>query len=108
MDASDGPCESDVSARGGVVWGAPLAGGAPKSVMGGQICARGMILRGDDIFWATESRALWWANARTGQHLLVAGACDDAWVSLTELWVYLIRRGSEAGTRELVRLPWWR
>lgn len=107
MDASEGPCESD-NGRHGVVWIAPLAGGARKRVMGGQVCARAMTVVGDDIFWATESHALWWANVRTGQHLLVAGGCDAAWAWPTERGVYISRRGAEAGARELLRVAWWR
>jgi hypothetical protein len=108
MDASEGPCDLDVRPHRGVVWVAPLAGGAPKRILGGQVCARAMVFKGDDIFWATESRALWWASARTGQHMLVGGACDRAWVWPTDRFVYLEREGADAGSRELVRVPWWR
>jgi hypothetical protein len=110
MDTSEGPCDSDVRPYRGVVWLAPLAGGAPRRILGGQVCARAMVFKGDDIFWATETRALWWASATTGQHMLVGGACDRAWVWPTNRWVYIRRerQGADAGTRELVRIPWWR
>jgi len=59
----------------------------------------------------TELGSLWWASLRTGQHLLVSGACYRAWVALGDRWVYVSRagpQGAPAGTREIVRVPWWR
>jgi hypothetical protein len=108
MDDSEGPCDSDVRPHKGVLWVAPLAAGAPKRILGCQVCARTILLKGDDIFWGTETGAVWWASVRTGHHLLVSGACDHAWVYPSDRWVYIERNGSEAGSRELVRVPWWR
>ena len=108
MDDSEGPCDFDVRPYNGVLWVAPLAGGGPKRVLGGQVCARAILLKGDDVFWGTETGAVWWANVRTGQHLLVSGACDHAWVYPSDHWVYIERKGTEAGSRELVRVRWWR
>jgi hypothetical protein len=110
MDRAEGSCDSDVIPHKGVVWVAPLQGEAPRRILGSQMCAMSILLKGDDVFWTTESDALWWASVRTGQHLLVSGACDRAWISdLSDRWVYVSRADKQvAGRGETVRVPWWR
>jgi hypothetical protein len=110
MDRSEGACDSDVLPHKGVVWVGPLEGGAPRRILGGQICARSISLSGDDIFWTTEKGALWWASARTGQHVVVNGDCHPALgFAASAHWVYVLRTKSRGDqTREVVRVPWWR
>ncbi len=116
-DRSDGPlvawmdrsaCETDFRTYTGVLWVAPLAGGAPRRIIGGQICARAITLRGDDVFWYTDVQSAWWASLRTGQHLLLGGASEQVRATPSDRWVYIQRRNADAGTRELIRVPWWR
>jgi hypothetical protein len=116
-DRDDGPlvawmdrsaCESDFRTYTGVLWVAPLAGGSPRRIIGGQICARAVTLRGDDVFWYTDLHSAWWASVRTGQHMLLGGAWEQVRVTPSDRWVYIERRATDAGSRELMRVPWWR
>jgi hypothetical protein len=110
MDRSEGACDGDVLNHKGVVWIGPLAGGAPKRIVGGQICARSISLSGDDILWTTEKGALWWASARSGQHAVVNGDCHPALgFAASSRGVYVLRMKSrDDKTPEVVRIPWWR
>jgi hypothetical protein len=110
MDRSEGACDSDVLPHKGVVWVGPLEGGAPRRILGGQICARSISLSGDDVLWTTERGALWWASARTGRHAVVNGECHPALgFAASAHWLYVLRTKSRDDTaREVVRIPWWR
>ncbi len=108
MDDSEGGCSWNTD-RAGVVWVAPLVGGAAKRVLGREVCATSMWLAGDDVFWTTELGSLWWANLRTGLHMVVAGDCSRVrGLALSDQWVYVETDSTPKGGRRILRVPWWR